>query len=105
MLVVDAKGDHWVRFEVKRVPQTPERPHGIDYSLTLHGSDGKRLVGFDNAHAVQPTAGPSGRSRRRHDHHHRYGTVRPYIYEDAVTLLADFWQEVDAVLTERGVRT
>ena len=105
VLVVDAKGDHWVSIEVKRVPPTPERPHGIDYSLTLHGPDGKRLVGFDNAHAVQPTAGPSRRSRRRHDHRHRYGTVRPYIYEDAVTLLADFWQEVDAVLPERGVKT
>jgi len=24
-------------------------PHGLDYSLTLHGPDGERLVGFDNA--------------------------------------------------------
>ena len=105
ILVIDATGDHWVRFNVKRVPPTPERPHGIDYSLTLHGRAGQRLVGFDNAHAVQPTAGPSGRSRRRRDHRHRHGAVRPYAYQDAATLLADFWREVDAVLTERGVET
>jgi hypothetical protein len=29
--------------------------------------------------------------------------VKPYDYRDAVTLLADFWATVDAVLRERGV--
>jgi hypothetical protein len=29
--------------------------------------------------------------------------VRPYEYQDAATLLADFWALVDAVLRERGV--
>jgi hypothetical protein len=41
-----------LRFVVTRVPVSPEKPHGIDYSLTLHGPDGERLVGFDNAHPV-----------------------------------------------------
>ena len=94
-----------MRSDVKRVPPTPERPDGIDYSLTLHGPGGQRLIGFDNAHVVQPTTGPSGRSRRRHDHRHRHGRVRPYAYEDAATLLADFWRDVDAILKERGVET
>jgi len=26
-------------------PLSPEKPHGIDYSLTLHGPDGERLSG------------------------------------------------------------
>jgi hypothetical protein len=30
-------------------------------------------------------------------------TIRPYEYQDAATLLADFWEAVDAVLRERGV--
>jgi hypothetical protein len=47
VLVVDPKGGHWVRFVVTRVPVSQEKPHGIDYSLTLHGPDGERLVGFD----------------------------------------------------------
>jgi len=58
----------------------------------------QRLVGFDNAH-------PVGRGRRGEplDHRHRLQTVKPYAYEDAAALLADFWQAVDAVLKERGV--
>ena len=64
VLVVDPEGGHWVRFVVTRVPVSPEKPHGIDYSLTLHGPDGERLVGFDNAHPVgeaeaRRAAGPS----------------------------------------------
>ena len=48
---------------------------------------------------------PVGRGRRGEpmDHRHRLQTVKPYAYEDAATLLADFWQAVDAVLKERGV--
>ena len=101
--VVDPAGKHWVRFNVNRVPRSPQRPHGIAYSLTLHDEAGERLVGFDNAHAVTPTGGPSGRSRRRYDHKHRLRTVRPYDYKDAATLVADFWAEVDGMLRERGV--
>ena len=96
--VEDPEGGHWVRFFVTRVPVTREKPHGLDYSLTLHGRNGKRLVGFDNAH-------PVGKQRRGdpQDHRHRVRTVKPYEYRDAATLLADFWMEVDAVLKERGV--
>lgn len=39
------------------------------------------------------------------DHRHRLRTVRPCDYQDAATLLADFWETVDAVLKERGVTT
>ena len=98
VLVVDSEGGHWVRFVVTRVPVSPEKPHGIDYSLTLHGPDGERLVGFDNAH-------PVGRQKRGapQDHRHRLRSIRPYEYQDAATLLADFWATVDAMLRERGV--
>ena len=98
VLVVDPAGGHWVRFVVTRVPVSPKKPHGIDYSLTLHGPGGERLVGFDNAHPV---------ARQRpddpQDHRHRLRTIRAYAYRDAATLLADFWTTVDAVLRERGV--
>lgn len=43
VLVVDPAGGHWVQFTVTRVPVSPEKPHGIDYSLTLHGPDGSGL--------------------------------------------------------------
>ena len=99
ILVVDPEGGHWVRFVVTRVQATAEKPHGLDYSLTLHRRDGERLVGFDNAH-------PVGKQRRGdpQDHRHRILAVKPYAYSDAATLLADFWMEVETVLKERGVR-
>jgi hypothetical protein len=94
---VDPKGPHLVRFVVTRVPVSPEKPHGLDYSLTLLGPDGKRLVGFDNAHPVPPQ-----RRGDPQDHRHRLRTISAYEYRDAATLLADFWTTVDAVLRERG---
>ena len=97
LLVVDEKGGHWVKFVVRRVPVTPSRPHGLDYSLTLHDASGKRLVGFDNAH---PVAGSKDRVK---DHRHRLQSVKPYTYKDAATLLEDFWSEVDNILHERGI--
>ena len=102
-LFVDAAGRHWVKFVVTRVPATPEKPHGLDYSLTLHGPGGERLVGFDNAHPVAEGWGPGRRRRAARDHRHRLRTVRAYEYRDAASLLGDFWVEVDAVLRERGV--
>lgn len=98
VLVVDPEGGHRVRFVVTRVRSTAEKPHGLDYSPTLHGPDGERLVGFDDAHRVggHGSGDPQG-------HRHRLRTVRPYDYEDAATLLADFWAAVDALLRDRGV--
>jgi hypothetical protein len=87
-----------VRFVVTRVPVAPEKPHGLDYSLTLHGPDGERLVGFDNAHPV------GGQERGEpQDNRHRLRTIKAYEYRDAASLLADFWSMVDAVLRDRGV--
>ena len=83
---------------VTRVPASPEKPHGIDYSLTLQGPEGERLVGFDNAHPVEPK-----KRGEPLDHRHRLRSIRPYEYRDAATLLADFWTMADAVLRERGV--
>ena len=100
---VDPHGKYYVRFVVRTVPPTPERPHGLSSSHTLHGEGGERLVGFDNAHAVTAQAGPGGRSKRARDHRHRLRTVRPYEYKDAATLLADFWAQVDSMLKEKGV--
>ena len=94
---------HWVKFVARRVEATPERPQGLNYSLTLHDASGERLVGFDNAHAVSDVQGPGGKQKRRHDHKHRLRTIRPYEYSDAAALIQDFWAEVDAVLREKGV--
>ena len=71
ILVVDSAGKHWVKFIVKKVDPSPERPHGLSYSLTLHDETGARLVGFDNAHPVSTGSGPGKMTLKQHDHKHR----------------------------------
>jgi hypothetical protein len=95
----------WIKFEIKRIKASQERPHGLVYSFTLHAPDGTRLVGFDNAHGV-PGAG--SRFRRRpavSDHWHRTENDpgRPYAFKDADTLLQDFFREVRRILADRGI--
>lgn len=101
VLVIDETG-HWVRFVVHQVPVSPDKPHGLDYTLTLHDPDGTRLVGFDNAHQVagQRAAAPAAK-----DHKHRLRTVRPYDYTDASALLGAFWNEVESMMREKGAWT
>jgi hypothetical protein len=102
---------HWLdqgyclRFKIRRVPPTPSRPHGLQYSFTLHDANGNRVVGFDNAHGV--AAGGSRRKARPqstdHWHRERGDKGRPYLFESADKLLADFFAEVNRVLAERGI--
>lgn len=103
VLIVDPKGNYWVRFSVERVAPSTERPHGLRYSLTLHAASGERIIGYDNAHAVRRSGGPAGGQTRVADHRHRLGTVWPYRFIDAATLLDDFWADVDKVLRQKGV--
>ncbi len=91
----------WVRFEVKQVPATAAKPHGLDYSLTLQDARGRQLLGFDNAHSIREGSGPGTKTRIQYDHRHKGQRVRFYDYKDAATLLTDFWTEVDLILKER----
>ena len=99
VLVIDEAG-YWVKFVVHQVPATTDKPHGLDYTLTLHGPDGERLVGFDNAHQV---AG-QGRDAAK-DHKHRLRMARLCDYTGAGALVAAFWNEVESVMREKGVWT
>ena len=101
---VDPDESYRVRFEIRRVDATQDRPHGLSYSITLHDPSGRRIFGYDNAHGVSATSGPGGRKSRSHDHVHRGDTVRPYKFTDAAALLADFWKNVDKILESKGVK-
>ena len=96
---------YWLKFEIKRVAPTPERPHGLRYAFTLHDCDGQRLIGFDNAHGVDHPGARYRQSPTEHDHWHRTGEDpgRPYVFTDAAQLLTDFFTEVRRVLDERGI--
>lgn len=100
------EGGYWLEFEIRQVEPTPERPHGLVYSFTLHDPHGKRVVGFDNAHRVRTRTRNGGRLPTA-DHWHRSAgdRGRPYRFIDAATLIDDFFDAVEAVLAERGVST
>jgi len=92
---VDEKGEFEVVFKVVSVEVTPQMPHGIKYSLVLLNAKSDRIVGFDNAHAVKKGSGPSKKRTKRFDHKHVGNRVTPYDFKNALTLLEDFWAEVD----------
>jgi hypothetical protein len=96
---------YWIKFEIKKVEARKDRPHGLSYSFTLHAPDGTRLVGFDNAHGIAPVGSQFKKRSQASDHWHRSeGDVgRPYEFNDADTLLQDFFREVRRVLNERGI--
>jgi hypothetical protein len=98
-------GSYWIKFEIRRIEVSAGQPHGLRYSFTLHGPDNLRLVGFDNAHSVPASKGRHGKRPVARDHWHRTedDPGRPYAFKDAATLIDDFFDEVERVLTENGI--
>ena len=96
---------YWVKIVVNRTLPTPRQPHGISYSLTLHDPDGRRLLGFDNAHPVKPQGGRHRAKPVANDHWHRTegDEGRPYEFRSALDLVQDFLDEVERTLGARGV--
>ncbi|HVA55078.1 MAG TPA: DUF6516 family protein [Gammaproteobacteria bacterium] len=87
----------WVKFEAQQIEATPERPHGIEYSLTYHDRYNRRILGFDNAHAVQSDRrGYHGR-RVEYDHRHAHPKDKgiPYDFESPEQLVTDFWRAIE----------
>ncbi|OGT59788.1 MAG: hypothetical protein A3F14_02820 [Gammaproteobacteria bacterium RIFCSPHIGHO2_12_FULL_43_28] len=95
--VIDEHLGLWVKFEVKRVSSSKDRPHGIRYSLSLHDRSNNRIMGFDNAHAIEYGGKKHVAPKRTHDHWHsdESDKGRPYAYIDAGRLIEDFWKEVE----------
>jgi hypothetical protein len=50
--ILEQEGGYWIKIEVRRIPPSEHAHHGITYSLTLHDKYGTRVLGYDNAHAV-----------------------------------------------------
>ena len=104
-VVIDQDNGYWVKFDVSKTDVTKERPHGLRYSLTLHDQYGKRLMGFDNAHAVKlPKKYKYSGRVIEFDHLHRNSLDKgiPYEFKDAYQLIQDFFLKVDAILKNRS---
>lgn len=92
---------YWYKIEVSKIEPTKERPHGIRYNLTLHDNYNRRVLGFDNAHAVRAKKqGYYIGTKMFYDHVHRgmKDTGEPYEFKNAAQLLNDFFDEVNSML-------
>ena len=101
--ILDQGNGYWIKLEAWRVDASDEMPHGIRYTLTLHELYGKRILGYDNAHAVKPPKKFKYAGRiLAYDHKHRHVSDKgvPYEFKDAQQLLSDFFMDVDRVLLE-----
>jgi len=74
--------------------------HCAYFSLTLHDKKNRRVIGFDNAHAVKPKRKKYGARKMTWDHKHQQEKVFSYEFESAGQLLSDFWEAVEAYLGE-----
>ncbi len=92
----------WTKFEAYRANPEPHIPHGVRYSLTLHDRYNRRVLGFDNAHAVRTAKKGYGARKITWDHKHKCDKVSPYEYASAGQLLEDFWREVERTMGQEG---
>lgn len=101
--IVQQERGYWVEVHAWRVASTVLIPHGVRYSLTLHEQSGARVMGYDNAHSVNPSARFKYAGQvLPYDHKHRHIADKgvPYEFKDAYQLLRDFFADVDRVLRE-----
>ena len=97
--IIQQEGGFWVKITAKRIDPSTGRPHGIKYSLSLHEASGRRVLGFDNAHAITEGRGYRHRQVIEYDHEHTLkNQVIPYDYQGAEQLMVDFWGAVDAAI-------
>jgi hypothetical protein len=97
---------YWATFRVTVVPASDERPHGFQYSLSLHDGNDDRVLGYNNAHRVDVATGPARRSKRPKalDHINRRGRKPvPYKFTTPYKLLEDFFADVEKILKKEGV--
>ena len=104
--VLDQGDGYWIKIEAWRTQVSDDVPHGIRYSLSLHEPHGKRLLGYDNAHAVRPRGGfrYAGNKSQRwpFDHRHRHlgDEGEPDGFQSAWQVLEYFFRGADRVLRE-----
>jgi hypothetical protein len=90
----------WIFIQSRLVKPATTTPHGIKYALTLHDRMNRRLLGYDNAHAIKVGGRGVQTTRRTWDHRHRRNRVEPYEFKDVYQLLDDFLREASRIIDE-----
>jgi hypothetical protein len=96
---------YWVTIRATRVVPDEGRPHGLQYSLTLHDENDDRVLGYDNSHPIEVATGPGSKARRpkAFDHIDRRGRRSiPYEFTTPYKLVEDFFAEVEKILKEES---
>lgn len=99
--ILDQGSGYWIELRAWRVAPSAHIPHGIRYSLSLHEPHGRRILGYDNAHAVRPPKKFKYAGRiLTFDHTRRHASDKgvPYEFTNAQQLLEDFFADVDRIL-------
>lgn len=94
-------GKYEVVFKANLIEVSTERPHGLKYSLVLLNANGDRLIGFDNAHPAPKRRGPGAKKTSYYDHKHKGKRTTTYKFNDAQTLIENFWAEVDKIIQQK----
>ena len=94
---------YWYKIEAYMVDPTKERLHGIRYNLTLHNRSNRRIMGFDDTHAVKSKR--KGKFKGRiidYDHLHKSAADKgtPYVFSSPQQLIEDFLSEVNRIIEE-----
>ncbi len=101
--IIQQDNGFWVEIHTWRVEATSLIPHGVRYALTLHQQNGARVMGYDNAHGVKPSAKFKFAGQvLPYDHKHRNISDKgvPYEFVDAYQLLQDFFADADRIVQE-----
>lgn len=101
-LILDQEDGYWIKIQAWEVQVSRDVPHGVRYALTLHAPSGKRLMGFDNAHALKLRGLKFSGQRFPFDHQHRFVSDQaiPYAFTSIFQLITDFFEEADWILIE-----
>ncbi len=96
---------YWVTIRAIKVEPDEGRPHGLQYSLTLHDGNDDRILGYDNSHGADVASGPGKRSKRPrpYDHIDRRGKRSvPCEFTTPFKLVEDFFADVEQILRKEG---
>ena len=99
---------HWfdqgyhATFRFWRASKPREGDHAYRYELVLHDPEGKRIMGYDNAHPVKWGSGKFTKHGEHPDHFDRTQSDkgRPYKFVSLTQLFDDFYARVEKALKE-----
>ncbi|HSX20418.1 MAG TPA: DUF6516 family protein [Gammaproteobacteria bacterium] len=88
---------YWYKIAARRLRIADSNfPENVKYSLTLHSPDGKRVLGYDNAHPIVGC-----KFDEPFDHVHKGARIVKYPYKGAMQLMTDFFRDIDVILDLR----